>query len=243
MNRALAGILLLSSCAALAQQRSTDVVQEEPYEDTWAGSARFFSGVRGGVAIPPGGDGLASTLGLELGVSAKQGVGFGLHLIGMQNPPAVVPLGIPKTNYAFGAAADLRFYIQTVEPLTLYPTLSLGFVGGTANTTGRNVVLPLINPGFGARVKFDKVYVAFEFGAASFHIPFVNVCIGWEPDRKKPTRYAAATPPPVVEEPPVIVKPRSETASHGTKRPLTKEQPEQTPAQEQEPVPEIEEWK
>jgi hypothetical protein len=126
---------------------------------------------------------MASTAGLEIGVSADRGVGFGLHLIGMNNPPVVANLGIPETEWAFGAAADVRAYFQTVEPLSLYPTFSLGFLAGV-DETGHNIVMPMLNPGFGARLKFDNVYVAFEIGAASFYIPFVALSVGFEPERK-----------------------------------------------------------
>jgi hypothetical protein len=198
MNRILGIVVFVVCSSAFAEEVSTQ------NDDSWSSRARFFVGARGGVAVPPGGDGMAQTVGMELGVAAEQGVGFGLHLIGMRNPPAVEALNIPKTSYALGAAADIRFYFQTVEPLTLYPTLSFGFVGGAGQRDGKNVVLPLINPGFGARMKFDKVYIAFEFGAASFYIPFVNFCIGWEPERKKPTKVAAVIE--AAPEAPVVVK-------------------------------------
>jgi hypothetical protein len=167
------------------------LVNDDP---SWSDTARFFVGARTGVGIPPGGNGVAPTLGFEIGVSAPHGFGFGLHLLGMSNPPAIAALGIEKANWGVGAMADLRMYFQTVEPLTLYATLAGGFLAGPGQS-GANVVLPLINPGFGARVKFtDSVYVAFEFGAAGFFIPFVNLSVGFEPQRVAKVR--AYTPPP-----------------------------------------------
>jgi hypothetical protein len=174
----IATVALLSMLPSLARAAE---------KDTWADGARFFFGTRGSVAVPPGGQGMASTGGLEIGVSADRGVGFGLHLIGMNNPPAVRNLGIPETEWAFGAAADIRSYFQTVEPLTLYPTFSLGFLAGI-DETGHNIVMPMVNPGFGARLKFQNVYVAFEIGAASFFIPFVALSVGFEPERAKAHR-------------------------------------------------------
>jgi hypothetical protein len=159
-------------------------------DEDWDQGARFFAGVRSGVAIPPGSRGVAPTLGFELGVSAPKGLGFGLHFIGMGNPPGVPALRIPKAEWGLGALADLRMYFQSIEPLTLYATLSAGFLAGPgvmdSDVAGQNVVLPLVNPGFGARVKLtDSVYTAFEFGLAGFHIPFVAVSFGWEPPRRK----------------------------------------------------------
>lgn len=153
-------------------------------ENEWARDARFFAGVRTGVAIPQGARGLAPTLGAEVGVAAKKGLGFGLHFLGAPSTPGVPGLNIERTDYAFGAALDMRFYIQTIEPATLYPTLAIGFLAGPSTATGQNVVLPVINPGFGTRVKLGNIYTSFEFGFAGFQIPFINFAMGWDLDRK-----------------------------------------------------------
>ncbi|MFZ5468619.1 MAG: hypothetical protein ACOZIN_04200 [Myxococcota bacterium] len=177
MNRlALPLMFLLCTGSALASSNP-------PVVSDWAEQARFFGGLRSGVAIPPGGRGLAPSMAVELGVAARRGVGFGLHLMGMANPPAVPSMRIGKADYGLGAAADVRFYFQTVDPLTLYPTFSAGFLAGPETSTGTNAVLPLFNPGFGARLRLGEVYTSFEFGVASFQIPFVAVAIGWEPAR------------------------------------------------------------
>lgn len=150
----------------------------------WAEGARFFGGVRMGMGVPPRGRGVAPTAGFELGVAADAGIGFGLHLLTVANPPDAPSLGIPKAQWGLGAAADLRWYFQTVEPLTLYPTFSVGFLAGPGED-GTNAVLPTLNPGFGARVRLGNVYTSFEFGVAAFQVPFVTIGFGWEP-----TRYA-----------------------------------------------------
>jgi hypothetical protein len=166
-------------------------------EDEWAQGARFFVGARTGVAIPARSRGVAPMLGMELGVSASKGLGFGLHLIGMGNPPEVPAFGIPKAEWGLGALADVRMYFQTIEPLSLYATLSAGFLAGPGaegtELAGQNVVLPLLNPGFGARVKLtDSVYTAFEFGLAGFQIPFIALSFGLEPARRPaPTSVAS----------------------------------------------------
>lgn len=178
-----------SSCLVIALLTAgTAHAQSTRYvpADDWSSTARFFMGARAGVAIPPGGTGVAPTVALELGVSAPKGLGFGLHILGMANPPAIRQLNIPKADYGIGALADVRMYFQSVEPLTLYATLSGGFVAGPGTTTNTNVVLPLLNPGFGARVKVaDTAYVAFEFGMAGFFIPFITLSAGWEPERRQ----------------------------------------------------------
>lgn len=147
----------------------------------WAENASFFVGARAAVAFPPGGDGPAPMAGAELGVAAEKGFGFGLHVFGAMNTPGAPIFDMPKTPYGFGAEVDLRYYLQTIEPLYLYPTLSIGFMAGPGEKDGRNVVLPLVTPGFGARLNFGSIYTAFELGAADFYIPFMAVAIGWTP--------------------------------------------------------------
>lgn len=184
----LIGLGLLASCPAWAQ------VTAVADEGDWSRTAHFFIGGRGGVAVPPGGKGVSPTVGLELGVANTHGIGFGLHLLGSTNTPAVPAMNIPTATYGLGAAVDMRFYFETVEPLTLYPTLSLGFMAGPAKGDGTNVVLPMINPGFGARLKTANLYTSFEFGLASFLIPFVNLAIGYELDKPKPAPRPLAPP-------------------------------------------------
>jgi hypothetical protein len=184
--------MLLSSFALAAEAPSEAPCVEGEAQPSpvarsaeWSDTAHFFGGVRLGVNIPPGGHGVAPTQGFELGVSNKKGFGFGLHIITVQNPPDVPALNIPKADWAVGALADLRMYFQTVDPLTLYATLSAGFVAGPGQNGAGNAVLPMLNPGFGARVKpTDSTYIAFEFGLAGFYIPFVTMSFGWEPVRK-----------------------------------------------------------
>lgn len=234
----LAGVMLFVFSAAASDQMQV-VGQTE--SNTWSEDARFFMGFRGGVAVPAGGLGMAPNAGIEIGVHAPRGVGFGLHILGMANPPAIPSLGIQKTPFAFGAAADIRFYFQTVEPLTLYPTLSFGFVAGTEERSGQNVVIPLINPGFGARMNFDPMYFGFEIGAASFFIPYVTACVGYQFDRKPMNRRVA----PIVqlEQPPthrpVPVAPQTTIPKVMARRkvaPAAPEAPAPAPAQTA-PVP------
>ncbi len=155
---------------------------EEPaIFDDWARHASFFVGGVGGMAFAPGAIGPAGTLGVELGVAAKSGIGFGLSMLGLVNPPAVPSLSLPKAAYGFGAMADVRWYIQTIEPLALYPALSLGFAAGPAEDTGVNAVLPLVNAGFGARMTFGQIYFALGLGVTGVLIPFLNISMGWTP--------------------------------------------------------------
>ena len=152
-------------------------------KDSWSENPTFFVGGRTALAFPPGGNGPAPMAGVELGVAADKGVGYGLHLFGASNTPGAPTFNLPPSPYAFGALVDVRYYLQTVEPLRLYPTMSLGFMAGPGQDTGKNAVLPLVTPGFGARVNFGPIYTSVEIGAASFYIPFMAVSLGWEPGR------------------------------------------------------------
>lgn len=172
--------------SAFADQANMLSDEEYEIESDWQKSARFFGGLRTGIAVPDEGKGVAPMAGIEMGVAVPKGFGFGLHVLSLMNSPDVPSLRIKETDWAIGALADVRVYLQTVRPLTLYGTLSAGFVGGPNRETRRNEVLPMVNPGFGGRVRWGDKYAAFEFGLASFQIPFVAVSFGFEPDRPHP---------------------------------------------------------
>lgn len=199
-------VLVVSLVGALS---SAALAQSEYPQEGWAADARFYGAVRTGLAVPPGGRGLTPGAGFELGISKPLGFGFGIHLFGMMNPPEVPRMGIPKADYGLGAMADLRFYLPTVDPLTLYGTFTAGFLAGPASVDGVNVVMPAINPGVGAKVRLaDAAFVNFEFGMAGFFIPYINIGVGWEP--RRPARPVHAPVPPPAQST-VPIAPRTET--------------------------------
>lgn len=182
---AVAVTVISSSAFAEASSAHAKLLAKYEEPDTWGNRANFYFGARTGVAVPAGATSLAPSAGVELGVSPDFGFGFGLHVLWMNHPPGAPVFGIPPGDYGFGALADIRFNFPTIEPLTLYPSLSLGFLAGPGSSDGKNVVLPLINPGFGAKVKFGNFFSSFEFGFAGFSIPFVTLGFGYEGDRRK----------------------------------------------------------
>jgi hypothetical protein len=170
---------------ALVSAATPGVQKEGPLlRDTWVNRASFFVGMRGGIAIPPGASSLAPNVSIELGIAPSYGFGIGMRAMWMSQPPGVPFLGLNAGTYGFGAMADLRYYIETIEPLTIYPTVAIGFLAGPDVTTGRNLVLPLFNPGIGAKLKFSNFYVGFEFGVSGFTIPFMAITIGVQNDSK-----------------------------------------------------------
>lgn len=188
---------------------TTALAQSEYPQEGWASNARFYGAVRTGVAVPPGGRGITPGAGFELGISKPLGFGFGIHLFGMMNPPEVPRMNIPKADFGLGAMADLRFYLPTVEPLTLYGTFTAGFLAGPATADGVNVVMPAINPGVGAKVRLaDAAFVNFEFGMAGFFIPYINIGVGWEPPRRPAARHTATGAPPAHSPSPEAVQSR-----------------------------------
>ena len=186
MRFVIAVAVTLACSSAFAEKKSVHAKLLAAYDEpnTWKNSANFYLGARGGVAVPSGANNVAPSAGLEMGVAPDFGFGFGLHVLWMNHPPGVPALGIQEGQYGFGAMADVRFYIPTVEPLTLYPSLSAGFLGGRG-LDGRNAVLPLIDPGVGAKVKLGDFYATFEFGFAGFTIPFVTLGFGYEGNRRR----------------------------------------------------------
>ena len=176
-------LLCLVSGFSLGAQAQVPVVRK-PLANIWTNHASLFFGVRGGIAVPPGAVGLAPNLGIELGVAVPNGFGFGIRAMWMNNPPGVPFLGLSPAAYGFGALADFRYYIETIEPLTIYPTISVGFLAGPDKVSQVNAVMPLFNPGLGVKMKFGNVYGAFEFGLSGFTIPFVVFILGFDGDSK-----------------------------------------------------------
>ncbi len=214
-------VVLSASFASAAPPRLKTNVDDLP----WSERASFFVGARTGVAVPPGAVGLAPNAGLEVGFAVPKGFGFSLRGLWMNSPPGVPFLGLRPSSYGFGAMADFRYYFRTIEPLTVYPTLAVGFLAGPEVGTNVNAVLPLFNPGVGMKVKAGNFYGSFEFGLSGFTIPFVAVGIGFDGDSLFTRRKAAAKsgqPLPQSDDE-VMVEPEA-PAPAPTPAPLTEEQ-------------------
>lgn len=193
-------VLSLLTTVSLVASAQAPVAVQKPLANTWSNRASFFVGARGGIAFPPGAVGLAPNAAIELGVAPPTGFGFGVRAMWMNNPPGVPFLGLKPAEYGFGALADFRYYIETIDPLIIYPTIALGFLAGPERGTMQNAVLPLLNIGVGAKMKFGNLYATFEFGVSGFTIPYVGIAVGYEGDSKitkeaERLRIAAETAP------------------------------------------------
>jgi len=186
MRHLLVVLSLCTASTALAETRSAHARLVSKYEEpkTWANRSNFYFGARGGIAIPAGAVGLAPSAGIEMGIAPDTGFGMGLNVIWMNQPPGAPVFGIQPALWGLGATANFRYYFQTIGPLTLYPLMSVGFLAGP-DLAGRNQVLPLFNPGFGAKVRAGSFYGAFEFGLSGFTIPFIGISVGYEGDRRQ----------------------------------------------------------
>lgn len=185
MRHLLIVLSLCSSGAAFAETTLAHARLVDKYEEdvTWANRSNFFFGARGGIAIPAGAVGLAPSAGIEMGIAPDFGFGLGVNVIWMNQPPGAPVFGIQPASWGFGATAAFKYYFPTIGPLTLFPSMSIGFLAGP-DLQGRNQVLPLLNPGFGAKLRMGAIYASFEFGLSGFTIPFVSVALGYEGDRR-----------------------------------------------------------
>lgn len=208
MIRPLAALLVL--CSSLSFASPPQVKAVNPDSLPWSERASFFVGARGGIAAPPGAVGLAPNAGLEFGLAVPQGFGFSMRTLWMDNPPGAPVLGLRPASYGFGAIADFRYYFRTVEPLTVYPTLAVGFLAGPEKGTNTNAVLPLFNPGVGMKVKAGNFYGTFEFGLSGFTIPFVGLSLGFEGDSLVTKRERATVPPTAEVQAEPVPSPQSD---------------------------------
>jgi hypothetical protein len=218
MRLALVLVTLLSTSVAFAESfgppsAPPTVKAVNPDNLPFSERASFFVGVRGGIAAPPGALGLAPSAGLEFGLAVPQGFGFSMRTLWMDNPPGVPAFGLRPASYGFGALADFRYYFRTIEPLTIYPTIAVGFLAGPERGTQTNAVLPLFNPGVGMKVRFGNFYSTFEFGLSGFTIPFVGLTMGFEGDSMLQKREREPKPTGPVLPPAPEVAPSGETSS------------------------------
>ncbi len=174
----------VAETVAVVEPPPPDLDPETGLPNTWSNRSGIYVGVHGGLAFPPAAVGLAPSVSLELGVAPSHGFGFGVRALWMSGPPGVPFLGLKPASYGLGALADFRYYIETIDPLIIYPTVALGFLAGPERLTQQNAAMPLLNLGVGAKVKFGNVYASFEFGVSGFTIPYVALSLGYESDSK-----------------------------------------------------------
>ena len=140
----------------------------------------IFLGVRSDLGFPLGsssGTTISPTLSLEMGYAPRiRGVGWGIRATISVNTPNFFGAFGAETA-AFGVLGELRYYFQVAGPVQLYPALAFGWLLGINAGTGN--VLPVLNTGFGLRVRLgSSAYVAFEGGLATFIMPYFGLSFG-----------------------------------------------------------------
>ena len=153
-------------------------MEDEP--DEWP----IYVSARGALAVPAGGKGQIPAGGLGVGVELDNGHTFGMRAIYMDSPP---PNPISAINrevaWAWGPILDYQFHMDNDRRLNFYPSLSLGFVY-SAEDGERNVILPIFEAGFGARLvrktsNGDRLFIQPELGVVPGALaPYTSLSVG-----------------------------------------------------------------
>lgn len=166
-------LALMLSTAAVAQDNTWETPAKSSAESTadsldqpdeWP----IYVSTRASVAVPAGGLGQVPTAGLGIGVELDNGHTFGMRAIFISNPPPNPISNNRDVNQAWGPVLDYQFHIDNTRSMSFYPSLSLGFVYSAAEGQ-ENVILPIFEAGFGARLvretsSGDRLFIQPELG-------------------------------------------------------------------------------
>ncbi len=166
-----------SQVEAAAQTTAAAKDLDEPEE--WP----IYVSTRGSVAVPAGGLGQVPTGGIGLGVELDNGHTFGMRAIYINNPPPNPISNNRDITQAWGPVLDYQFHIDNTRNMNFYPTLSLGFVY-SAEEGKENVILPIFEAGFGARItretaSGDRLFISPELGVVPGALaPYTSLTVG-----------------------------------------------------------------
>jgi hypothetical protein len=166
--------------APLAAAPSAAALEDEMEQlDEWP----IYVSARGSLAVPSGGLGQSPAGGLGVGVELDNGHTFGMRAIFMSNPPPNPISNSRDIKNAWGPVLDYQFHIDNTRRLNFYPTLALGFVY-SAEEGEENVILPIFEAGFGARLtkktsNGDRLFIQPELGVVPGALaPYTSVTVG-----------------------------------------------------------------
>ena len=158
-------LALLVALSSNAQAASTNSSSD--------GGADTYVDLRGSMAVPAGARGFAYVGSVGIGAEWEGGGSLGVRFLGMADPPSTMFSNNPAP-YAGGPVMDFRKHIYVSEDFDLYPTASAGFVITVDEPTGRNVVLPIMETGFGVRKTFgDPDGARFAVAPEAGFVPFI----------------------------------------------------------------------
>ncbi|MED5371309.1 MAG: hypothetical protein VX899_09860 [Myxococcota bacterium] len=176
--------ILLASLQTASAADTPDAPDAPPPRPT-------YMATRASVAVPSGGLGQVPTAGVAMGVELENGHTFGLRAIYMVNPPANPISGNQRdVEQAWGPVLDYQFHLNPGRNVNFYPCLSLGFVYA-AEDGKENIVLPILEAGFGARAvreldSGDRLFISPEMGVVpGAKAPYTSITVGMIFDPKK----------------------------------------------------------
>ena len=169
-------LALLLSTSAFAQGVPQD---GEGTHEEWP----IYVSARGSLAVPARGLGQIPAGGLGVGVELNNGHTFGMRAIYMDSPPPNPISNSREVEWAWGPVLDYQFHLDNDRRLNFYPSLSLGFVYSAADGE-TNVILPIFEAGFGARLiretsKGDRLFIEPELGVVPGALaPYTSLTVG-----------------------------------------------------------------
>lgn len=145
----------------------------------------YYVGARGGVSVPINAEGLAFPLSAEAGIHFPSDLSLGLRFTYQQDPPQVFDYGYAP--WAVGPLVEGRYMYPVNPKIELYGSVAGGFIFGIEEDTDKNIVMPILSGGAGARITpgGSRLYIATELGLTNFVVPYMGMALGvaTKPDR------------------------------------------------------------
>jgi len=121
---------------------------------------------RASAAATAGGDRIAAVGSVGMGAEWDNGNSLGMRFMYAPSPPDA--LWLEPGPYAAGPAVDWKYYVGVSDNFDMYPAMSVGILYAPEQGTGRTLLLPVAEAGFGMRLKTDNaegsnVWVAPQF--------------------------------------------------------------------------------
>ncbi|MFT5583000.1 MAG: hypothetical protein ACI9VR_000577 [Cognaticolwellia sp.] len=143
----------------------------------------IYVSARGALAVPANGLGQIKVGGLGVGVELDNGHTFGMRAIYMDSPPKNPISNNREVAWAWGPVLDYQFHLDNDRRLNFYPSMALGFVY-SAEKDMENVILPIFEVGFGARLvkktsNGDRLFIQPELGVVPGALaPYTSLTVG-----------------------------------------------------------------
>ncbi len=143
----------------------------------------IYVSARGAIAVPATGLGQIAVGGVGVGVELDNGHTFGMRAIYMDSPPPNPISNNREVDWAWGPVLDYQFHLENERRLNFYPALALGFVY-SAEKDKENVILPIFEFGFGARMvkktsNGDRLFIQPELGFVPGAVaPYTSITVG-----------------------------------------------------------------